>query len=70
MTHFKKGDSLRVINNLDEDGEVCEGGLAVGEIVTMMDRTSATRPFIIIERANGRQYQLETKRFELVEKKQ
>ena len=49
---------------------MCEGGLAVGEIVTMMDRTSATRPFIIIERANGRQYQLETKRFELVEKKQ
>ena len=33
MTHFKKGDSLRVINNLDEDGEVCEGGLAARAIV-------------------------------------
>ncbi len=64
MTHFKKGDSLRVINNLDEDGEACEGRLDMGEIVTMVDRTSAGRAFIIIERANGRRYQLETKRFE------
>lgn len=70
MTHFKKGDSLRVINNLDEDGEPCEGALSIGEIVTMVDRSSEFRSFIIIERANGRQYQLETKRFELVEKKQ
>lgn len=68
MTHFKWGDSLRVIDNLDEDGEKCEGGLVNGEIVTMMDRTSEGRTFIIIERANGRSVHLEKKRFELVPK--
>lgn len=65
MKHFLKGDSLRVINNLDEDGELCEGAPAIGEIMTMVDRTSEFRSFIIVERANGRKLQLEKHRFEL-----
>ena len=36
MKHFLKGDSLRIINNLDEDGELCEGAPAIGEIMTML----------------------------------
>lgn len=64
---FKKDDKLKAIWVTDEDGESCEGRLIWGEIVTMMDRTSDRRPFIIVERANGRKFQYETKRFELVE---
>ena len=64
MAHFLKGDSLRVIDNLDEDGEPCEGRLSMGEIVTMIDRTSEGRSMIIIERSDGRQFQLEKYRFE------
>ena len=67
MTHFLKGDHLRVIDNLDEDGELCEGAPAIGEVVTMLDRSSEFRSFIIIERATGRKLQLEKYRFELVE---
>lgn len=64
MKHFLKGDHLRVIDNLDGDGELCEGGLAMGEAVTMLDRSSEFRSFIIIERANGKKVQLEKTRFE------
>lgn len=61
--HFYRGDKLRAISVLDEDGEPCEGRLVLDEIVTMTDRSSEYRPFIIIERENGKQLQLEKTRF-------
>lgn len=67
MTHFLKGNTLRVIDNLDEDGELCEGAPVIGEIVTMIDRTSEGRTFIMVERKNGRKLQLEKYRFELAD---
>lgn len=65
MTHFYKGDKLKAVNVLDDDGEPCEGRLIMGEIVTMDDRSSECRPFIIVTRENGRQLQIEKTRFEL-----
>lgn len=67
--HFKAGDTLEVIEAVDEDNEPIEGGLALGECVTMIDRTSEYREFIIVERVDGRQVQLEKKRFKLKERK-
>jgi hypothetical protein len=60
--HFKKGDLLRVVNNLDEEGDVVEG-MRIDEIVAMEDRSSELRPFIIVKRRNGRRKQLEKSRF-------
>ena len=65
MTHFYKGDKLKAVNVLDDDGEPCEGRLIMGEIVTMDDRSSECRPFIIVTRENGRQLHIEKTRFEL-----
>jgi CDGSH-type Zn-finger protein len=62
--HFYKGDQLKVIDNKDED-ELCEGAPAIGEIMTMMDRSSEHRSHIIVKRENGRELQLEKRRFEL-----
>lgn len=67
MNTFKYGDKLRTVRNVGEDGDKMEGGLAIGDVVTMMDRTSYNRPFIIVERADGRKWQLEADRFELLE---
>lgn len=64
-THFYKGDKLKAVNVLDDDGEPCEGRLIMGEIVTMDDRSSEYRPFIIVTRENGRQLHIEKTRFEL-----
>lgn len=63
-THFYKGDQLKVIDNKDGD-ELCEGGPVIGEIMTMMDRSSEYRSHIIVKRENGRELQLEKRRFEL-----
>lgn len=65
--HFYKGDQLKVIDNKDEE-ELCEGDLAMDEIVTMMDRSSEHRSHIIVQRTNGREYQLEKSRFELFQR--
>jgi hypothetical protein len=65
--HFFKGDKLKVIDIMD-DGERCAGKLEIDEIVTMVDRSSECREFIIIEKANGRQVQLEKRRFVLHER--
>lgn len=65
QVHFYKGDILKAINVLDEDGEPCDGGLKMGELVMMDDRSSEYRPFIIVTRENGRQYQWDKTRFEL-----
>jgi len=62
---FKKDDKLRAVWVTEEDGEPCDGGLKWGDIVTMMDRTNVNRPFIIVLKANGRQFQFDAKRFEL-----
>lgn len=67
MTHFYKGDKLKAVNVLDEDGEPCEGRLVLGEIVTMDDRSSECRDFIIVTRESGKQLQIEKIRFELHE---
>lgn len=67
LTHFYKGDQLKVIDNMDDD-ERCEGGIEIDEIVTMMDRSSEARKLIIIERTNGKQVQLEKRRFVLHER--
>lgn len=64
---FIRGDKLKAINVLEEDGEPCEGRLRLNEIVTMVDRTSENRTHILIERSNGRRLQLEKTRFELAE---
>jgi hypothetical protein len=64
VNYFYEGDTLRAINVMDGD-EPCEGRLEMGELVTMMDRTSEYRPFIIVQRENGRKVQLESTRFEL-----
>lgn len=64
---FFANDKLKVIRNTDDDGEPCEGRLILGEIVTMIDPSSRyRRAHITIQRANGRCYQLEKDRFELV----
>ena len=68
MTHFYKGDKLRAINIMDDDGEPCDGALKMGEIVIMDDRSSEFRTFIIVTRSNGRQMQWEKNRFELSER--
>lgn len=68
MDHFFRGDTLEAINVLDDDGEPCDGGLKMGEQVTMADRSSEYRPFIIVDRANGRQFQFEKTRFKLVKR--
>lgn len=62
--HFYRGDTLRVIDNKDGE-EICEGGLSMHELVSMGDRTSAGREFIIIVRQDGRLLQLEKRRFSL-----
>lgn len=63
--HFEKGDTLIVISNLDEDGEVCEG-MRLKERCIMQDRTSEFRDFIIVRRVrDGRMKQLKKNRFVL-----
>lgn len=65
---FYQGDELKVVNDMDGE-EHCEGGVREGDVVTMMDRSSEHRPFIIIRRENGRQVQLERQRFKLHRRK-
>jgi hypothetical protein len=66
--HFYYGDKLKAVDVLDEDGESCDGGLKMDEIVTMGMRSSENRPFIIVQRANGKQFSWEKKRFVLHER--
>jgi hypothetical protein len=57
--HFLKGDTLKAVNIED-----CEEGLRLGDICVMQDRTSETRPFIIVKlQRNGKLKQLEKTRF-------
>jgi hypothetical protein len=58
---MKLGDKLKAINVLDDDGEPCDGGLQLDEVVTLVGHPLSD--WIIIERANGRKFQYEKSRF-------
>jgi hypothetical protein len=62
--NFRKGDTLKVVDNMDGD-EKCEGGLLIDEIVEVTDTAIQSRGFITVSipRKNGREFQLETFRF-------
>jgi hypothetical protein len=66
--YFYEGDILVAVDVLDEDGEPCEGRMVLGELVLMKTRSSQHRPYIIVERASGKEIQLQRTRFALHER--
>ncbi len=66
--HFNRGDTLKAINVLEEDGEPCEGRLQQDELVKMMSHSSELHPYIVVKRYNGRLVQLKKERFVLHER--
>jgi hypothetical protein len=61
---MKIGDKLLTIDVKMEDGSECDGGLSLGEIVTLNKYPHSD--WIWVERANGKIMQYEKKRFALI----